>query len=142
MIQPIAYIFLIAAPVLYGLNGVLLKRGSQGVPPFTAMTISMAVLLTLSGICSRVFEPDFSWSFKDNPKALLSLLLVGFVNTAAFWCFLNAYKYVSVWQYQVFSHLTPMFAGVFAFLLLGEPLTWKLFAGTALIFVGLYVALH
>jgi len=142
MIPPIAFFFLIAAPLLYGLNGVLLKRGSQGIPPFSAMTVSMAVLFTLSAVCSRVFEPDFSWSIKENPKAFLYLLLVGVVNTAAFWCFLNAYRFVSVWQYQVFTHLTPMFAGIFAFFLLGEPLTVKLFVGTAIIFVGLYVALH
>lgn len=141
MIEPIAYIFLIGAPMLYGLNGVLLKKGVASIPPFTAMAISMAVLLTLSGLFAVCFERPQNLMGAEHRSSLVALLLVGGVNTAAFWCFLNAYRYVSVWQYQMFALLVPVFSAFFAYWLIGEALSWRLFAGLAFMGIGLVVAL-
>ena len=141
MIEPKAYLFLIGAPVLYALNAVLLKRGVSNIPPFTAMSISMTVLLMLSVVCATCFERPPNLTSPDNRGALMVLLLVGIVNTAAFWFFLNAYKYVTVWQYQLFGLLVPIFSAIFAYFIIGEPLSWRLFAGLGFMGLGLFVAL-
>ncbi len=141
MLPPIALCFLIGAPVLYGLNGVLLKRASVSVPPFAAMAVSMAVLFLLSASCSLILERDFQWSLRTNSAGFAALLLVGIVNTAAFWCLLNAYKYVAVWQYQMFALLTPVFSAFFAYFILAELFSWRLFVGLAFIGAGLLLAL-
>ncbi len=137
----IALFFLFVTPALYGLNGVLLKRGSMTIPPFAAISISMTVLLFLSVICSLTFEKGFSLNIQEHRGSLVALLFVGFVNTAAFWCLLRAYSYVPVWQYQMFALTTPVFSAIFAYLIIGEALSWRLLVGLVFIGIGLVFAL-
>ena len=142
MLPPIALFFLLTAPALYGLIGALLKRGAQGIPPFAAMTVSMGALFGLSLLCNLVLERQFSWELRAHAGSLIALVLVGAINTVALFFVLRAYEYVPVWQYQLFSLLCPIFASVFAYFLLDEPLSPKLFGGLALMAIGLYVAVR
>lgn len=142
MLPPIALFYLVVAPALYGLVGALLKRGAQGIPPFAAMTVSMGVLFGLSFLCNLVLERNFSWDLRVHTGSIVALVLVGTVNTVALFCALRAYDYVPVWQYQLFSLLCPIFASLFAYLLLGEVLSPKLFGGLVLMAIGLYVAVR
>ena len=142
MLPPLALFFLLTAPALYGLIGALLKRGSQGIPPFATMTVSMGALFGLSLLCSLILERNFSWDLRAHAGSFLVLLLVGAINTVGFYFMLRAYDYVPVWQYQLFSLLAPVFAMLFAYHLLGEPLSPRLFGGLALMGLGLYVAVR
>lgn len=142
MLEPAALLFLIAAPLFYGLNGALLKRASASIPPFAAMTISMAILFLLSCVCTLSLEKNYTWDVRQHPGSFIAIILVGFVNTAAFFCLLSAYKYVTVWQYQMFALLTPIFSAIFSYWIIGEPITWKLFVGLSFVGVGLFIALR
>lgn len=102
----------------------------------------MGILFVLSCICTYVLEKNYSWDLRQNAGSFTAILLVGVVNTVAFWCLLNAYSYVSVWQYQMFALLTPVFSAIFAFWIIGEPISYKLFLGLGFIGAGLFIALR
>ncbi|MCB0324674.1 MAG: DMT family transporter [Bdellovibrionales bacterium] len=138
--SPAAITFCLVTPFLYALNGVLLKKGSSSIPPFASMTVSMFVLLGLSAILTSFAERDFSWNYSENRDGFHTLIAVGFVNTAAFWCLLRTYSYVPVWVYQMFVLLTPIFSAVLAYFILGELFTVRMFVGLAVVGVGLYIA--
>lgn len=142
MPPPIAFSFLVAAPVLYGLNGVLLKRGARQIPPFAAMSISMIVLLVLSILCAVQFERSHWETIRSDRGGVVMLVLAGAVNIAAFGCLLRAYSYVPVWQYQMFYLLTPIFSAIFAYLIIGEPLSARMFLGLMFVGAGLFIALR
>ena len=140
MLEPAALAFLIAAPLLYGLNIALIKRASQDIPPFAAISIAMAVVVVLSLICVMCWEKDSSWDIRQSPGGFAAIVLVGFVETAAFWCVFSAFNYVSVWQYQMFGLLTPLAAALFSYWINSEPITWRLFAGLGIVGLGLFIA--
>jgi drug/metabolite transporter (DMT)-like permease len=120
----------------------LLKRASQSIPPFAAMSISMAILLALSCAGTFFLEKTFAWDMRQSPASFTAIVLVGFVNAAAFWCLLSAFSHVAVWQYQMFALLTPIFAAFFSYWIVGEPITWRLFAGLGFVGIGLFIALR
>lgn len=134
--------FLIATPALYALNATLLKRGTQTIPPFAAMTVSMAILFALSLVLSLTTEKSFSWSISENRDQFAVLVAVGFVNTLAFWALLNAFRYSTMWQQQLFTLLAPIFAAVFALFILGEEISPKLFVSVGFMGIGLYIAVR
>ena len=138
----IGFAFLIATPALYALNATLLKRGSQSIPPFAAMTVSMFVLFCVSLIMTFSTERSFTWSISENKDQFAVLVLVGFVNTLAFWSMLNAFRYSAMWQQQLFTLLAPVFAAAFAFFILGEDISPKLFASLLFMGMGLYLAVR
>ncbi len=142
MHPPIALFYLIAAPALYGLISAMLKRGAEGIPPFTAMSISMGALFGCSLLCAVIFEREAAWSTRESTFAVTMLLLVGVVNTLALFFAIGAYRYVALWEYQLFALLTPLFAAAFAYLLLGEPISPKLLISLALMASGLYIAVR
>lgn len=46
-----------------------------------------------------------------------------------------------LWQQTLFTLLTPIFASVLAFFILGEQINSKLFIGLAVMAVGLFIAI-
>lgn len=58
----------------------------------------------------------------------------------ALWLIILGFKYLPIWQQSMFSLLTPVFAGIFAYFLLGEPISIKLFIGLAVMGIGLFIA--
>ncbi|MCB0337188.1 MAG: DMT family transporter [Bdellovibrionales bacterium] len=136
-----AIFFCLVTPFFYALNGVLLKKGSSSIPPFASITVSMTVLWALSALMTFLTEKSFSWSYSENKVGFQTLLAVGFVNTAAFWCLLKTYSYVPVWVYQMFALLTPLFSAVLGFFLLGEIFGPKMFVGLGIVGIGLFIAI-
>lgn len=124
----------------YALLYPLLKKANQQVPPFTVMAISMFVLFMLSLLASILFEGSLhmkSSIFKTNISFLVIAAVVNFI---AFWLYILGYKYFPVWQQSMFTLLTPIFAGIFAYLILGEKITFNLFVGLLIMGVGLFIA--
>jgi len=73
--------------------------------------------------------------------SVLILMLVGAINFGAFWLGILSFKYMPLWQQSLFGLLSPILIGVFAFFILGEQLSSKLFLSLAIMGVGLAVGL-
>ncbi|HVF69401.1 MAG TPA: DMT family transporter [Xanthomonadales bacterium] len=124
----------------YALLYPLLKKANQQIPPFTVMSISMFVLFALSFLASIIFEGGFNLRDQDLKESILLLILVGAINCVGFWLGIQGYKYFPLWQQTMFTLLTPVLAGIFAYFILGEKLTVNLFIGLAVMSIGLFIA--
>lgn len=129
--------------VCYAILPVLVKKANQNIPPFTIMTISMFVLFTASLILSLIFENGKIWkSFDDSKNLVLILVAMGLINTLGFWLVIQAFKYMPLWQQTMFNLLAPALTGIFAYFILGEAISIKLFLGLLIMGVGLYIAVR
>lgn len=131
---------LITAMMLYGFMYPLLKRANEKFAPFTVMAISMFTLFIASLVLAIVFENGLKIKVMENKNLILMLLGVGLINTLSFWLSILGFKYMPIWQQTMFNLLTPVFAGIFAFLILKEPLSFKLLLGLLVMSAGLYIA--
>jgi len=119
----------------------LLKKTSDKLPPFTIIAVSMFVLFICSFVLSVIFENSLSLKIGNYRQQILILILVGVINTIGFWLAVLGYKYMPVWQQTLFSLFTPLFAGIFAYFILGEQISPKLFLGLSVMGIGLLLAM-
>lgn len=133
---------LVVTSALYGLVVTVFKLGSESIPPFASMAISMFVLFLLSLGLSLLLERDIDWGASGYRKDIVVLVVGGALNAAAFWCLLKSFRYVPVWQSQMFGLLNPIFAALFAYALLGEAVSGKMFLGLVFVSVGLFISVR
>lgn len=121
----------------------MIKKVSQNkLGPFTVMTFSMLVLFLLSLILAYTFEGLGKFDFATHKIDVMILLVVGAINMVGFWLAIKSFDYFPIWLQQMFGLLVPIIAGVFAYFILGEKFSPKLFYGLALMGTGLFVALR
>lgn len=136
-------IIMLSATIAYALLSPLLKKANQSMPPFTVMTISMFALFTVSLILSLTFEKVINLDYISAHKnTVLMLLGVGLINALSFWLIILAFKYMPIWQLTMFNLLAPVLAGIFAYFILGETMSLKLFLGLAIMSFGLFIAIR
>jgi drug/metabolite transporter (DMT)-like permease len=127
--------------ILYALVLPLLKKTNQQLPPFTTIAISMFTLFLLAALSSIFLENGLHIKTSIIKNNLQILITAGAINFIAFWLAILAFKYMTVWQQDMFSLITPIVAGVFAYFLLGEKMSPNLFIGLIIMGTGLYIAL-
>ena len=138
--KALGILIIVTSVFCYSLLGVLLKKASQNLQPFTVMAISMFVLFGVSFLFSIAFEKSLSLDFSMNKTSIMILVAVGIINVLGFWLQIKAYPLMPLWTQQMFFLLTPIFGGIIAYIVLKEPITSKLFAGLAFMIVGLFIA--
>lgn len=128
---------------LYALISPLLKKAnSDAVPPFTVMAISMFVLFVCSFLASVLFEDGLHMKASVLKGNISYLIFAGVINFIGFWLAILGFKYMPLWQQSLFALLTPVFTGIFAYLILGEKLSINLFIGLFIMSIGLFVAVR
>ncbi|MDH5824451.1 DMT family transporter [Luteimonas sp. RD2P54] len=119
-----------AAAFLYGIGANLVRRQLTGLPPaaVAAATLSCAALLVLPLALSR-------WPQQPIPAASwLSAAALGVLCTGvAFVLFYRLIRRVGSARAAGVTYLVPLFGVTWAWMLLGEPLTWSMAAAGALI---------
>jgi drug/metabolite transporter (DMT)-like permease len=101
---------------------------------FYELVVSAPILLFAAwffderGIVS--LEPVIVWSF------LYTTVVVVFISYAVWFWLLNTYP---ASQVSVFTFLGPIFAVIASYLLLSEPVTWRLAAALVLVALGIYL---
>ncbi len=138
----LGYAIVFASTVLYASLGPLMKRANAKLPPFTVIAIAMIVLATGAIICSLVFEKGSRIAYGAYKQEIILLIIAGLLNLAAFWLGVLGYKYMPLWQQSMFTFFTPLLTGLFAFLILKEPIEAKMFLGLVLMSLGLYVSVR
>lgn len=139
--KPLGIVIVLSSALCYAILSVLLKKANQNLQPFTVMAISMLVLFSLSFIASVFFENSLSIDVKSNIPAIWILVLVGIINFIGFWLAIKGYQYMPLWTQQMFSILNPVLTGIFAYFILKETLSWKLFLGLVFMAIGLVIAI-
>lgn len=135
-------LIIISSTTLYAFLYPLIKKVNQQIPPFTVMAISMFFLFTLSLLGSYFVEGILRKETDVLKTNLPILAAIGIINFVAFWLLILSYKYFPVWQATMFTLLTPIIAGIFAYFLLGEKFGLNLFLGLAVMAVGLFIAVR
>lgn len=138
----IGIFIVILSQVVYGSLNPLLKKSSEKIAPFTVIAISMFVLFFIAFIGSIIFEKSLQLNTNLYRKEILILIIVGIGNVVGFWLLIQGFKYMPIWQLSMISLLSPIFASIFAYFLLGEAVSPKLLYGLAIMSIGLFVALR
>jgi drug/metabolite transporter (DMT)-like permease len=120
----------------------LLKKVNIKIPTFTLMALSMFFLFVFSLIGSLLFEKGSLGKFSVIKTYLPLLILTGLINVVAFSTEIIAYKYMPLWQQTMFTLLTPIFASILAYFILGEQISFKLFIGLVIMGAGLFIAIR
>ncbi len=142
MNQSFGIVLATLSTVFYALLWPLFKKGSEKLPAFTVMAISMFILFLSSLILSIFFENSLHLKLSSLKTYIVFALLAGAVNVLAFWLEIQGFKYMPVWQQTLIGLLLPVFAAIFSFFILGEALSIKLFIGLLIIGIGLFVAIR
>ena len=138
----IGYLIVFISTIGYAIIPPMMKKVSVKLPPFTSIAISMFVLFLGSLILSIMFENGLNLKFGNYKSQILILVLVGLVNTLAFYFAILGYKYMPIWQQSLFLLLTPALSGIFAFWILHEQISPKLFISLIIMGIGLFLAIN
>lgn len=137
----IGYIVSILSTILYSLTYPLQKKVGDDIPTFMLMTIIMVTIAAITFTLSIFFEKGLSFNFIQHKNNVLILILVGVINVFAFWCLLTGYKYLPLWQEIMITMISPIFTAIFAYYILGESFSYKMFVGLIIMTFGLFVAI-
>lgn len=132
---------LLIAPFCAGLGGVIVKRWGSGVPPLSTAAVPMAITAVLMGALSRLVESGRPVTF--NTPSVLSLLYLALVGSAVpFTLYFWLLRKESATGLSMINYATPVLAVAIGTLFLDEPFTPRIVVGSALVLVGVGVAMR
>jgi drug/metabolite transporter (DMT)-like permease len=132
---------LLVSPLLAACGSVAVKRWGTGIHPISTAAVPMAVTGLLMGALSRVVEADRAVTFATKPVlALLYLAIVG--SALPFSLYFWLLKHQTATALSMINYATPIIAIAVGTLFLREPVTARIVAGSALVLVGVAVAMR
>jgi len=100
--------------------------------------LSLCSFGTLIGLGSMLLGPE-----KSTGHPVLPLLGVGITSTAAQLMMTYAYRWCTAAEGSILAMLTPAFGVAFGWMIFGDPITWRMLLGGALILgSGIYLTLR
>jgi drug/metabolite transporter (DMT)-like permease len=110
----------------------LLRYGATNL---TAQIVILAAIV-LGGLQVTTSELSFPVTVSGG----IAIVLTGVLSTlVAYTLWFRALESLPPTTVAAYSYLTPIFGNAFAFVILGEPITWRLVAGAVTIVVGLTI---
>jgi drug/metabolite transporter (DMT)-like permease len=124
------------APVSLALYTILAKPLLRyGATNLTAQIVILAAIV-LGGLQVTTSELSFPVTVSGG----IAIVLTGVLSTlVAYTLWFRALESLPPTTVAAYSYLTPIFGNAFAFVILGEPITWRLVAGAVTIVVGLTI---
>jgi len=137
---PFAAGVMLVSPFVSALSSVAIKRWGAGIHPLSLTAMPMAIGLALTGLVALVTERDatFIWSGRSI-GALLYLTLFGSVVTFTLYYWLL--QRMPVKRLSLIAYVIPVEA-VMLGTLFDEPLSARIVAGSALVIVGVALAVR
>ncbi|UZP67467.1 DMT family transporter [Desulfovibrio mangrovi] len=133
-------VWMLCAAMLFGAYTILVRRMPERME-------QAAFLLVTFGLGAFMLIPLVAWEqaqglhFEFTPSLFAVMLYVGVgASLISFWCWNKAVSLIGPSQAGIVYYSLPLFCGVEAVLLLGEPVSWVHFASGALILGGIRVA--
>lgn len=124
----------------WGIGGYFEKKGLAlgNLSPQMGITIRTAVALAILAVVSF---PEWEKLPKAGPQALITMVIGGGVVAGALGmlCFYAAIKGAPLTRVMPIAFTSPLWGALLGILLGGEPLTWKVVAGTVLTIGGIVV---
>jgi drug/metabolite transporter (DMT)-like permease len=133
---------LLGCVLCWALYSVIGRRAMRGLSPLTAVTYSafagvlfLAPVALAQGVLTRI--PGYGL------EAWGSIIFLAVFGTVlAFIWYYQAINEIGAVRSGVFINFVPLFAVLFGFLLLGEPVTFTLLQGAALVITGAWITNH
>lgn len=140
--QTVGVIVMLLSTIGYSLIYPLLKKGGEKISTFSLLAISTGIVCIMSVAMSLLTEKNALIRSFSEKNYIWFVVIAGIINFFAFWLGVVAFKYMSVWQQQLFGLLLPVVGAVAAYFLLKEAISPKLFIGLIIMSFGLYIALR
>jgi drug/metabolite transporter (DMT)-like permease len=132
---------MLIAPLCAAVANVAVKRWGGGIHPLSIAAVPMAVTAVLMGALSRLVESGRPVTF--NTSAVLSLLYLALVGSAfPFTLYFWLLRRQSATGMSMINYATPVLAVAIGTVFLGEPITLRIVLGSALVLVGVAVAIR
>ncbi|MFH1915236.1 MAG: DMT family transporter [Pseudomonadota bacterium] len=131
---------MLLAGLLWAVYSILIKRRSQSVslPSFLGVTFLIGVIPLIP---AAIIEQGFRPAWELTPGIVGAALYTGLgASLAAFFLWSSAVSLIGPGTASLFQYLTPVFSGLAAALLLGQPITPWHGIGFVLIFSGVVLA--
>jgi len=132
---------MMASPVVSAVSTVSVKRWGREVHPLSISAVPMGLAALIMGGVALAVERDHPVSFNTTSVgALLYLALLGSALSFSLWYWLLSHAAAS--KASLISYLNPVVAVGVGILLLREPITLRILAGSALVVAGVALAVH
>ena len=135
-----ALVFLIS-PVVSAIANVTVKRWGSGVHPLRLTAVPMGMTALVMGVMSAAFERSATVTFDRTSIAAL-LYLAAFGTSIAFFLFFWLLERLPATRLSLITYGVPIVAVFVGTLFLDEPLTAKIVLGTALVLLGVVLAVR
>ncbi len=130
---------LFLSPLFAALGNVTVKRWGGGLHPLSTAAVPMGITAVLVGTLALLFESGRHVTF--NTPSVLSILYLGLIGSAfPFTLYFWLLRHQSATSLSMINYATPVLAVIVGSLFLGEAFTPRLLAGSALVLVGVAVA--
>lgn len=134
-------LLMVAAVVCWSIYSMLVKQFAGRLPGYTTffvcICIGIIILLPFSIVELFVYERAVHW----HVSSIGAMLYFGiFASIAAFTCWNTAVEEVGAGKAGIFLNFIPVFATIFAVLLLGEQVAWYQGVGGLLVVAGVYLS--
>jgi drug/metabolite transporter (DMT)-like permease len=132
---------LLIAPLCAGLSSVAVKKWGHGIHPISVGAVPMGLTALLMGGLALAFESGRAVHF-DQPS-VLAVLYLGLVGSAfPFTLYFWLLKHQTATAMSLINYATPVLAVAIGTVFMAEPVTPRVIVGSALVLVGVGVALR
>ena len=121
---------------IYGVANSIIKKADLN--PYATGIIHLAVSWLV--ILPVFFLTGSQKDFAAKPQGVLLIVLVGVITAVAYLLGVGALRLLPVVQVSLFSMLLPVFSGISAAVLLGEPIRIQMIIGFAIMVGGMVIA--
>lgn len=138
---PMWILYAFASALFAGLTAVLAKVGIRDLNSHLATAIRTSVVLVFAwGMVFLTGTQDMLFTL--SPRTWLFLALSGFATGGSWICYFRALQLGNVNQVAPVDKSSTVLTMLLAFALLGEPMSWNMLLGMALILLGTYLMLQ
>jgi len=136
----VASAVMLLSPLAAAASSVFVKRWGAGVHPFSLSAVPMGLTAALMGVLAAIFERDREITFdRVSVGALLYLAIAGSAVTFSLYYWLLSH--LPAKRMALIAYIIPVVAMLIG-VLRDEPLTLRSLAGSALVLVGVALAIH
>lgn len=133
-------IWMLLAGLLWAVYSILVKRKPKEISQYSFLG-TVFLLGTIPLIPAALYEQNFHQAWSMTPAIIGAVLYIGLgASLAAFFLWNSAVMIIGPGTSSLFQYFMPVFSGIGAFFLLGQPITMAHTIGFVLIITGVVLA--